>query len=191
MKKILISLLVVGVVSFAAVKATGAFFSDTENSTNNKFTAGTLSVKVLDQNGDTEFASENLKSNWQPGEEVLVNFDVKNDGNVPVQLRGFATGTWNNPDLDVQNKVKVTKVERFNGAWQEVMSNSAGITGFFYYALNGLDLGPFYDLAPGDRAQLQLTVKLDETAGNDFQTGVFTSNIQVQARQTTVGATWP
>lgn len=188
MKKILLSLLVVGVVGFTAVKATGAFFTDTKNSTNNTFTAGTLSVNVLDQNQDSAFASENLKSNWQPGEEVLVNFDVKNTGTVPVFVRGFAAGTWNLPALTAQDKVKVTKVERWNGsAWETLMVNPVGL---FYYSPDGTD-SSLFSVNAGDRAQLQLTVKLDETAGNDFQAGVFTSTIHVDARQTTSGATWP
>lgn len=192
MKKILLSIAVVALVSAVSVKATGAFFTDSKDSINNKFTAGTLTIDVLDQNLDSQFVNEDLKANWQPGEEVLVNFDVKNTGSVPLQLRGYALGTWNDGNLDSLNKVKVVKVERYNGGWTELASNTLGITGYFYNALNGLPAGPYYDVAPGARAQFQLTVKLDETAGNEFQGKTFTTTIHAEARQATTPTTvWP
>lgn len=46
MKKILVSLGVIAIVAVAAVSATGAFFSDTETSTGNTFTAGEIDLKV-------------------------------------------------------------------------------------------------------------------------------------------------
>lgn len=172
--------------------ATYAYFTDTQTSTNNAFAAGTLNVSITDQNADTGFINESLATNWQPGEERLVNFDVKNTGSLPVQLRGFATGAWSDAALDAQNAVKVTKVERWNGsAWEIVAANPSGLTGFFYYSNDGTDTGTFVNVASSSRAQFQLTVKLDSTAGNDFQGETFTSALTIQARQTTAGATWP
>lgn len=46
MKRILISLLTVGVVAGSAIAASNAFFSDTETSTGNTFTAGAIDLKV-------------------------------------------------------------------------------------------------------------------------------------------------
>lgn len=46
MKKILLSLLSIGAVAVVAVAATGAFFSDTETSTGNTFTAGELDLQI-------------------------------------------------------------------------------------------------------------------------------------------------
>lgn len=46
MKKIIISLSVIGAVAAIVIGATGAFFSDTETSSGNVFTAGTLDLKV-------------------------------------------------------------------------------------------------------------------------------------------------
>lgn len=45
-KKILISLSVIGIVAAIAIGGTVAFFSDTETSTGNTFTAGTLDLKI-------------------------------------------------------------------------------------------------------------------------------------------------
>jgi len=58
MKRLLISVLTVGVVATAGVLATNAFFSDTETSTGNLFAAGALDLQidnesyVTDENGD-------------------------------------------------------------------------------------------------------------------------------------------
>ncbi|MBP6884147.1 MAG: hypothetical protein KBC06_02855 [Candidatus Pacebacteria bacterium] len=46
MKKILLSLGIIAVVAIVAVNATGAFFSDTETSTGNTFTAGAIDLKI-------------------------------------------------------------------------------------------------------------------------------------------------
>lgn len=165
--------------------ATFAFFTSQANSTGNVFNAGTLAVNVLDQNQDTVFASETLASGWVPGDQTLVNFDVKNTGTVPVNFSGFAAGTWGNPTLDALNKVRVIKVERWNGSgWETLVSNPLGITGNFYYTSDGTTIGTPFVLNPGDRAQLQITVEFDPTADDQFQGATFTSQIQVNAKQT-------
>lgn len=46
MKRILVSLMVVAIASAVGITATRAYFSDTETSTGNTFTAGTLDLKV-------------------------------------------------------------------------------------------------------------------------------------------------
>lgn len=165
--------------------ATFAFFTSQANSTGNVFNAGTLSVDVVDQNADTAFANETLDSNWAPGDQTLVNFDVRNTGNLPVHLSGAAGGTWGNPTLDVLNKVRVVRVERWNGAsWETLMFNASGITGDFYYTNDGATTGTPFVVNPGERAQLQLTVEFDPTADDQFQGATFTSQIQVNAKQT-------
>ena len=45
-KKLIISLSIIGVVAVAAIGATVAYYNDTETSTGNIFTAGTLDLKV-------------------------------------------------------------------------------------------------------------------------------------------------
>ena len=51
MKKILLSVLTIALVAVVAAGATQALFSDTEESTGNTFTAGTLDLKVNGQDG--------------------------------------------------------------------------------------------------------------------------------------------
>ena len=54
-KKMLLSLLVIGVVSVSAGAGTWAYFSDTETSTDNTFTAGTLDLELDGADGITGF----------------------------------------------------------------------------------------------------------------------------------------
>ena len=191
-KKILMSALSIVTALSLAGGATYAFFTDTATSSNNVISSGTLSISLNDQNSGEAFVNENLGTNWAPGESKIINFDVVNTGSLPIQLRGFATGTWGSSLLDDQNKVKVTKVERWNGSgWTPILDVSTGITGLFYYTNTGVETGTFFDLATGEKAQLQLTVMLDPTAGSDFEGGTFATSITVHARQTTPSANWP
>ena len=189
-KKIALSLLSIASALVIVGGATFAFFSDTKTSTENTFAAGTLEVSITDQNADTLFESEAIVSNWAPGDQSFVNFDVKNVGSLPVNLRGFATGTWGDSGLDSQNMVKVIQVERWDGSnWVNILSNSSGITGYFYWSPNGTNTA-LYTVTSGDRAQLRLTVEFDTNAGNDFQNQTFTSSLQVEAKQTNDNTSW-
>jgi predicted ribosomally synthesized peptide with SipW-like signal peptide len=65
MKKLLFSFLVLGITSVLAIGATTAYFSDTEISAGNTFTAGTLQLDVQGVNEATETYSF---SNIKPGD---------------------------------------------------------------------------------------------------------------------------
>ena len=189
-KKIALSLLSIASALVIVGGATFAFFSDTKTSTENTFAAGTLEVSITDQNADTLFESEAIVSNWAPGDQSFVNFDVKNVGSLPVNLRGFATGTWGDSGLDSQDMVKVIQVERWDGSnWVNILSNSSGITGYFYWSPDGTNTA-LYTVDSGDRAQLRLTVEFDPDAGDDFQNQTFTSSLQVEAKQTNDNTSW-
>lgn len=167
--------------------ATFAYFTDTATSGQNTLATGTLNVEI-DQTAGI-FQNTTPVTNWQPGEERQIRFDVTNDGTLPVYLRAAATGDWANTALD-ENLVKVTLVEFWNGsAWQTLASNPSGLTGFVYYSIGGLDSG-LIELAGADREHFRLTVLLDPSANNSYQGQNFNAIITVQARQATVGATW-
>jgi len=187
-KRIVSSALTIGTAGALLVGATFAFFSANDTSTNNQLSTGTLNLNITDQDSDEDFQDEVLGTNWQPGEERTVNFDVKNTGSLPMHIRGFATGTWNDSGLDSQNKVSVTKVERWNGSSWETLATGS-ITGYFYYSPTGTDSSLFV-VNGGSRAQLRVTVKLDESAGNDFQGKTFTTTLQAEAKQTN-SSVWP
>ena len=72
----------IGVVAMAVGMGTYAYFSDTETSTGNTFTAGTLDLKVDgmdDPNVETYFTITNVK----PGDSGSQTIQLKNVGTVP------------------------------------------------------------------------------------------------------------
>ena len=179
MKKIIFSLAIIAAVGAIAIGATRAYFSDTETSAGNTFTAGTLSINLYNQN--TTDALQFLLANWAPGDETLVNFDVLNAGSLPINIRGFAAGTWDFTPVD-PDKVKVTKVERWDNGWVTLAADSGGITGWLYYSPNGQNAN-LYTIDAGQKAQLQLTVVFDSTAGNEYQGKIFNASITTEAKQ--------
>ena len=82
-KKIILSLSVIGVVAAIAIGGTVAYFSDTETSTGNTFTAGTIDISVNDENPWNEsFAFADMK----PCYTDYINFRIDNDLSDPIQL---------------------------------------------------------------------------------------------------------
>jgi predicted ribosomally synthesized peptide with SipW-like signal peptide len=113
MKKILISLAIIGVVAAIGVGATVAYFSDTETSTGNTISAGTIDISV-DNNSVWGKTYTDVLTDMKPGYVRYINFVVKNTGENPARvwkhLGSFATltgivsepectdqgGTWDN-----------------------------------------------------------------------------------------------
>jgi len=82
-KKILISLSVIGVVAAIAIGGTIAYFSDTETSTGNTFTAGELDL-IVDINGnDQNPLTQTLfdLTDMKPGDKGEVTISLKVDDN--------------------------------------------------------------------------------------------------------------
>lgn len=79
MKKLLFSFLVLGITSVLAIGATTAYFSDTEISAGNTFTAGTLDLKV--DGGDVNVSY--TYSNMIPGvTQPNMTYHLRNDGSI-------------------------------------------------------------------------------------------------------------
>ena len=80
MKKIIISLAMVAVIGAVAIGGTIAYFSDTETSTGNTFTAGTIDLKVDGDNVLIPYSVDNLK----PGESRgTPTYTITNTGTLP------------------------------------------------------------------------------------------------------------
>lgn len=84
MKKILLSVLTIGLVAAVAFGATRALFSDTETSYGNVFDAGTLDLKVDGQDDGGTVAHYTL-SGMKPGDNVTYMWELKNTGSIPGQ----------------------------------------------------------------------------------------------------------
>lgn len=82
-KKILFSFLTIGAVLASVGGATVAYFSDTETSTGNTFTAGTIDISVDGENP--------WNTSWEnyldkPCETNYMVFDIRNDGSNPANI---------------------------------------------------------------------------------------------------------
>lgn len=85
MKKILLSLGIIAVVAIVAINATGAFFSDSETSTGNTFTAGAIDLQidsVSTYNGQSWATSTWALKDLVVGSDKFFNFDDIKPGDV-------------------------------------------------------------------------------------------------------------
>lgn len=78
MKKILMSLMAIGLVVGLVGAGTMAYFSDTETSTGNTFTAGTLDIALGTSSWSADF------DNMKPGDTVTFTLPVNNEGSLPL-----------------------------------------------------------------------------------------------------------
>jgi len=83
MKKILLSILTIGLVASVAFGATQALFSDTETSTGNTFTAGTLNLQVGNDDPTTVHI---VRSNIAPGWSKNWMWRLENTGSLDGKL---------------------------------------------------------------------------------------------------------
>src|SRR3989338_5999536 len=78
MKRLLLSLIVITAVSATALQVSSAFFSDTEESTDNTFTAGRLDLLVNDENDPETVVNIN---DLKPGDNQIVEKHLSVDFN--------------------------------------------------------------------------------------------------------------
>jgi len=84
-KKILASIFVIGLLAFAMGYGTYSFFSDTEKSTGNVFTAGTIDIAVDGENPWITRYSAKL-TDVKPSENRWITFVITNPGGNPVKV---------------------------------------------------------------------------------------------------------
>ena len=150
-KKILISLSIIGVVAAIAIGGTIAYFSDTETSTGNTFTAGTLNLKV----GDNDPTGWNFQiGDIKPGDSGFQEVILQNTGS----LDGYLHITFTNL---VNDDISCTDPER------DVEGGDCGVS---------LDPGKG-ELAEN----LDILIYLDVNADNDFDLGTDTLIYQGKA----------
>ena len=133
MKKIAISLGIIGVVAAIVIGATTAYFSDTETSSGNTILAGTIDLTVTGESVDLPFTLEDMK----PGYEEIVTKKIvvtSNPSNVWMMLKDFVTGTG------VENEAEC-KAEQ--GTWQPLNKNCKDQAN----ERNDLDNQIYYDLS--------------------------------------------
>ena len=200
MKKILVSLSIIGVVAVIAVGSTVAYFRDVETSTGNVFTAGTLDLQIRDQNNPW---GNGVTGTWsatdmKPGDEYLFNVPfvwLRNVGSINADHLEITcdysidendclepeTNCANIPD-DMAKEMIITRCEYYqDGVWSvNCLTNlnpkwriedQDGDNKITFYDLKNDKLD---DLTPPNPwTTFEMSVKFSELAGNDFQGDTF------------------
>jgi predicted ribosomally synthesized peptide with SipW-like signal peptide len=173
MKKILLSILSVGVTGALVVGVTKAFFSSQATSTGNVFGSGDL-VMQLDDNNDTTPAATITasfgKNGMAPGETTSGFVSMHNNGSIAmakVKLGGDETVT-SDPDLAGKLNITSAKIDTVSTC----TSSPTDITSSFstLAALNTTDVTlPSSSIAGGDTKYLCMTFTLNSGTDDTYQ----------------------
>ena len=208
MKEIIKSLIVIGAVLTALGAGTLAWFSDTETSSGNTFTAGTLDLKVNDWNegfGDGVSATW-VMSNMAPGVTTVGPFSVnlQNSGNiaanhVEISFSHSIDEATNPVESDTNPASTPGEMARwieitsmlYNGVDFKAPYTDANGNGFF--DLEDVTLSPYTDvegpldnlLAPIGAGTGTFTMALRFNAGatNDIQGDILTTTVTFTLNQ--------
>lgn len=181
MKRIILSLALIGVVSAVAVGATRAYFSDTVTISGNTFTAGTLDLKI-----DTDTSSSGY--NWEdsltlpasyfdslvPGFSDKQIIDIKNVGGI----NSYATIKFESNDTDDLLQKMYVKVY-FDGKSVDAMTDANTVlvaSGYLSQWLNNTyTLGDIVSTATteagvtGQNARIRVEWSIPTSVGNEIQ----------------------
>ncbi len=103
MKRLLTSILTIGVIASVAVGATRAFFSDRETSTGNVLSAGSIDLKV---DSTAHYAGMVCSGGFWVDEDQLSTNNTR-----PELLNTVCTGTWESKDLTNENFFNLTDIK--------------------------------------------------------------------------------
>ncbi len=205
MKNITKLLVMIVAVAALAIGGTVAYFSDTETSTGNTISAGTIDISVDDQNPWSTTYLQKM-SDLKPGESKTITFTMKNEGTNPAVIRktigNFVStpvmnepkcetlnGGWNQSNKtcsltsaeDISKMILYSmKVSVNDGADATVIPESWGITMEDVKDL-GVPLGTL--LNAGDTMKVTQTYKLKEEADNLYQGDSLAFDIKLYAEQ--------
>ena len=165
-KKLLMSLFTIAIVGTLIGGGVMAWFSDTETTNPNVFTAGTLDL-VLGQISTTPTDLSNMK----PGDEVSGSITVQNIGSLDGWLYGrttYSVSEWPN----LANVLNVTSWTDPSGTYTPNMTLQ-GLVGQTHPitipGYGGLWMPYGLLTAEGGGGTFAMTIEFDEDAGNDYQ----------------------
>lgn len=199
-KKILASILMIGMLAFGLGFGTQALFSDTETSSENTFTAGTLKLDVQSDNGEVvSYTFENIKpgdsagwegvtSPWVPGLSWTVTNIGSLGGVLTVSIVNLVDYYWDQENValdeygvplslvvagagDPRLSTQLRPQVRVNGAWK---TETSGLH----------NLNPFtVDLAAGQTVTIAIAWSMPEAAGDEYQGAKTTLDVQFDLEQ--------
>jgi len=175
MKKILTSIMMIVLV--CALIGTGVYaaFSDTETSTGNQFTAGTLDLEVDTQNPWSTVKFDNVGP-LAPGDSGAVTCAVKNVGNLPgTSLTVDISGLVDAGELGANMDIVI---------WDDVDGDAvqdAGETTEMYNGTLAAEAGPYTvgsGLNAGVTTNVGISYSIDSGVGNEIQGDTCTFDIE-------------
>jgi len=184
MKKIILSLAIIGVVSIGAIGATRAYFSDTATISGNTFTSGTLDLQIdsdpsptLQDWSDGFTAPANYFSNLYPGFTAQQIIDIKSAGTIGgmATLDLNRTSAWN--ELAGVLNFHVFFDANNTGNWVDT-----GLNGTVDQYTQAYNLGL---IGSSNIASVKIVWTVPTTAGNEIQSDSITINAVFGLNQTT------
>ncbi|MCK4368488.1 MAG: SipW-dependent-type signal peptide-containing protein [Dehalococcoidales bacterium] len=208
MKKILgLTIAIVLIIGLVA-GGTWAYFTDTETSTGNTFTAGTIDIAI---DGDNPWSKSFTIEDAKPCEVWYVEYEITNVGTNPCviwkHLSGFVTGGGilaypaTNPTCSSEPEWQVDADDSINDIdtyisydlYSEVTSPAAGgNTDQWHQTLynENVNIGslecvwvPLGSLPPGGKMYVLQSYHLDAATGNEYQGDTLTFTVEFHAQQ--------
>ena len=196
--------LVASVVSMAMCCAlllgtTFAWFTDSVTNTGNKIEAGTLDIQLNDSNeSGTALFSSDEAFKWEPGRSQMAPVKLSNVGSLWLKYKMSFTNVSTTGDADITNVLDVYKVpakengaeatvedltqENYLGTVKELMAGTIGQEGIL--APNG-ESGTVAGEKIDSTDAFTLVIKMQESAGNEYQNTSVTFDIVANATQYT------
>lgn len=186
---------------------TFAWFTDSVTSANNKIQAGNLQVDLLmDKAGDGNYVSiaDSDKGdifsaaqggngyNWEPGMTQIVYLAVKNTGSLALNYNFILDVTDGNPGLADALDYAVlngTTADDLKDAktWEDIVAISTAdvpTSGYVGDVVDGqTTFTPGRILEAKEMATFAMAVHMDEEAGNEYQNGSITIDVNLVAKQ--------
>lgn len=195
MRKILLSLLTIALVSTVAVSATRAYFTDTATSQNNQLSTGTLSFLLAGDGGESS-AYFDVSGLYPGAPSVSKCVEVKNNGDLGMLFRFYVDNYTDSKSLADALDVVVTLRPSTDCATPVDFDAYGPVDAEVYNGkLSGL-LGEgnaksneqaYFDnddpLWRGFAAVYKVTVSLPLGAGTEYQDATFTGDLRVDATQ--------
>lgn len=187
MKRVLLSILVIGIVSIGAFAATRAYFSDQETVLGNRVETGVLSITNSSYSWQVPVSLLNAK----PGDTFRKWVRIENGGTLDV---GSLTVSAINPvgDVDFLQYINVSLYGQVNGYEQGIYSpnwsvgqpvnpwlNNINVLGTAVYR----DATAAHLLKPGEVDTIILDFKIPTALGNEFQGKSVTFDLYFYAEQ--------
>ena len=201
MKSVLGSVLVIGIVAAMMTAGTQSWYSDTETSVGNTFTAGTLDLKIWDSGSgawidDPEVPTvndlwNNMVNNLKPGDSGTIVIPVKNAGTIDGYADIHIMNVVNNPGVTTEPEPTLDNGELGSAILVNISYDSDGDgvadeTLVSQETLDNLKCIPYTAstvLAGGSTANWIIDLWLPGTVGNEIQGDSVTCDIEFSLDQ--------